>query len=69
MSTEQDLKDSLDHIQTQVAGLATAFASMKQTIADLQAQIAAGTPVSQEQLDALEAEAQGVEDALTALGQ
>lgn len=65
MSTEQDLQTSLDAIQAGVATVVTKFADFQKTIADLQAQIAAGSPVSQDQLDALAAEAAGI---VTALG-
>lgn len=69
MATEQDLKDSLDNITTGVAAVAAKLADQTQAIKDLKDQLAAGTPVSQEQLDALEAEAQAIEDALAPLVQ
>lgn len=67
MSTSQDLKDSLDNIQSGVSAVAAKLASQTQAIKDLKDQLAAGSPVSQEQLDALEAEAQSIEDAFAPL--
>ena len=67
MSTVDDLKQSLDNIQSGVGSVAEKLAAQTQAIKDLKDQLAQGTPVSQEQLDALEAEAQAIEDALAPL--
>jgi uncharacterized protein with von Willebrand factor type A (vWA) domain len=67
MATEQDLQDSLAAISNGIQALAAKFADQSTQIADLKAQIALGTPVSQAQLDSLEANAQAIEDALAAL--
>jgi peptidoglycan hydrolase CwlO-like protein len=67
MSVESDLQTDLDTIKAGVASLLTAATANAQTIADLKAQLAAGTPVSQAQLDALEAEAKGIVATLTPL--
>ncbi len=68
MSKEADLQTDLDAIKTGVATLLTAAIANAATIADLKAQLAAGTPVSQEQLDALEAEAKAIVASLTPMG-
>jgi predicted nucleic acid-binding Zn-ribbon protein len=60
MATEQELQADLDAIKAAVDALPARFATLNQTIVDLQAQIAAGTPVSQDQLDALKAEADAI---------
>jgi ankyrin repeat protein len=67
MSTEQDLQDDLDTIKSGVAGLLTAATANAATIADLKAQLAAGTPVSQAQLDALDMQAKAIVATLTPL--
>lgn len=67
MSTEQDLQTSLDAIQADVTLAVAKFAALQQTIADLTAQVAAGSPVSQAQLDGLAAEAQAIDAALKPL--
>jgi hypothetical protein len=67
MSTEADLQTSLDAIKAGVANVVAKLTTQAQTIADLQAQIAAGTPVSQEQLDALAAEANDIAASLSAV--
>ncbi len=67
MAKVQDLQDSLDHITQLVDALPAMFTGLKDTIQALRDQIAAGTPVSQAQLDALETEAQAIEDSLTAV--
>lgn len=67
MSTEQDLQTSLDGIQTDVATISTTIAGLQQSIADLTAQLAAGSPVSQAQLDALATEAASAKTALDAI--
>ncbi len=68
MSKEADLQTDLDAIKTGVATLLTAAIANAATIADLKAQLAAGTPVSQDQLDALEAEAKAIVASLTPMG-
>lgn len=65
MATEQELKADLDTIQTGVATVIAKVTAQAQTIADLQAQIAAGTPVTQSQLDELKTEADAIVAALT----
>jgi septal ring factor EnvC (AmiA/AmiB activator) len=67
MSTEQDLQDDLDTIKAGVSGLLTAATANAATIADLKAQLAAGTPVSQAQLDALDTQAKAIVATLTPL--
>lgn len=67
MSAEQDLQNDLDAIQTGVAAVLTAQTAQAKTIADLKAQLAAGTPVSQAQLDALDVEAKAIVATLTPL--
>jgi uncharacterized coiled-coil protein SlyX len=67
MSTEAQLQTSLDAIKAAVAAVAEKIAAQAKTIADLSAQIAAGTPVTQAQLDALTAEAQDIATSLSAL--
>lgn len=67
MSTEQDLQTSLDGIQTDVATISTTISGLQKSIADLTAQLAAGSPVSQAQLDALATEAASAKTALDAV--
>ncbi|HLX21658.1 MAG TPA: hypothetical protein VKR23_16045 [Gaiellaceae bacterium] len=64
---ESDLQTDLDTIRDGVASLLTAATANAQTIKDLQAQVAAGSPVTQDQLDALAAEADGIVATLTPL--
>lgn len=64
---EQDLQTALDTLKTDAAALVTLVTGQQQQIAALSAQIAAGTPVTQAQLDALTAEAQGVVATLSPL--
>jgi septal ring factor EnvC (AmiA/AmiB activator) len=64
---EQDLQTTLDKIKAGVATVADRLAAQAKTITDLQAQLAAGTPVSQEQLDALTAEANDIAAVLAPL--
>ena len=56
-----DLKSNTDAVAAKID-------AQTQAIADLKAQIAAGTPVTQEQLDALSAELQPISDHLKAMG-
>lgn len=67
MASEQDLKNSLDNIQLALVFVFNKLSAQTQTIKDLSDALAAGSPVSQEQLDALEAEAQAIEDSLAPL--
>lgn len=67
MSLEQDLQNNLDAIKTNLVGIAGKFGDLNQKIVDLQAQVAAGTPVSQEQLDALVSESGDLASQTTAL--
>lgn len=69
MSTEAELQATLDSIgvtltseEGVISTLSTGLAGLKQQIADLTAQVAAGSPVSQEQLDALSTEATAIQD-------
>jgi hypothetical protein len=64
---EQDLQTDLDAIKAGVATVLAAQTAQAATIADLKAQLAAGTPVSQAQLDALDAEAKAIVTSLTPL--
>ena len=66
MATEQELQADLDAIKEGVAAVAAKLAAQAQQIADLQAQILAGTPVTQEQLDGLKSEADAIVTALQA---
>lgn len=63
---EKDLQAALDTIKNGVSDVVNRLQAQASTIADLKAQIAAGTPVSQEQLDGLTTEANAIADALTA---
>ena len=67
MSAEADLQTDLDAIQAGVARSLAAQTAQAATIADLRAQLAAGTPVSQAQLDSLDAEAKAIVATLTPL--
>ena len=60
MATVQELSDELDAIKTAVDGVKADSAAQKQLIADLKAQLAAGSPVSQAQLDDLDAKADSI---------
>ena len=64
MATVKELSDELDAIKTAVDTVKAETAAQKQQIADLLAQLAAGTPVSQEQLDDLDAKADSILAAL-----
>lgn len=65
MATQQELSDELDAIQTAVNTVKDLVRSQIDQIAALQAQIAAGTPVTQEQLDALDVKADAILASLT----
>jgi primosomal protein N'' len=66
MATVQELSNELDQIKTAVDSVKADSAAQKQLIADLKAQIAAGTgPVTQAQLDELDAKADSILAALT----
>jgi hypothetical protein len=67
ISKQEDLKADLDAIKTDADALVTLVANQNAQIAALSAQVAAGTPVTQAQLDALTSEAQGVLDELSPL--
>jgi hypothetical protein len=60
MATEQTLQDDLDTLKADATILVQLVQSQKAQIAALSVQVGAGTPVSQDQLDALAAEAEGV---------
>lgn len=65
MATVKELSDELDAIKTAVDTVKALVATQVTQIADLTAQLAAGTPVSQAQLDDLDAKADGILAALT----
>jgi len=60
MATQKELSDELDEIKTAVDDVKATSQAQIAEIAALKAQIAAGTPVSQEQLDALDAKADSI---------
>ena len=60
MATVQELSDELDAIKSAVDAVKATVAQQIQQIADLQAQIVAGTPVTQAQLDELDAKADSI---------
>lgn len=60
MATVKELSDELDAIKTAVDGVKATVQTQITQIADLQAQIAAGTPVTQQQLDDLDAKADSI---------
>jgi hypothetical protein len=64
-ATVQELSGELDAIKTAVDAVKVTLQAQIDEIAALKAQLAAGTPVSQEQLDALDAQADSI---LAALG-
>jgi hypothetical protein len=64
MATQQELSDELDAIKTAVDAVKVTGAEQVALIAALKAQIDAGTPVSQDQLDALDAKADSILAAL-----
>jgi chromosome segregation ATPase len=64
MATVQELSDELDAIKTAVDSVKATAAEQIAKIAELQAQIAAGSPVSQAQLDDLDAKADSILAAL-----
>lgn len=67
MTTEKQLQADMDAIQTGVATVLEQQTAQAAVIAALKAQLEAGTPVTQEQLDALDAEAQAIVGSLTAI--
>jgi hypothetical protein len=67
LMNEQDLQNDLDAIRIGVNNLLASATAQAATIADLRAQLAAGAPVSQEQLDALDTEARAIVAALAPL--
>lgn len=68
MSKETDLEQLVSDLNDETNAVAAKIDGQTQAIADLKAQIAAGAPVSQEQLDSLAAGFAGVSDKLRALG-
>lgn len=68
-ATESQLAESLSNIQAGLSTLAGKVAAQSALIVELQNQISTGAPVTQEQLDQLEAQAQAIEDVLTPLTQ
>jgi hypothetical protein len=67
LMNESDLQTDLDAIKAGVAATLTQVTAQAATIASLTAQLAAGTPVTQAQLDALDAEAKAIVASLTPL--
>lgn len=65
MAKFQEVSDELDAIKTAVDAVKVTADLQVAEIADLKAQLAAGTPVSQEQLDSLDAKADSILDTLT----
>lgn len=65
MSSETDLQADLDAIKAGVATVLASLTAQAATIASLTSQLAAGTPVSQAQLDALDLEAKAIVATLT----
>lgn len=63
---EKDLQAALDTIKNGVSDVVNRLTAQAAKIADLTAQVAAGTPVTQDQLDALTAEANEIAAVLTA---
>lgn len=64
MAGEQDLQNDLDAIKAGVTTVVDKLTTQAATIKSLSDQIATGTPVSQEQLDALHTEASEIAAAL-----
>ena len=64
--TMQDIKADTDALNAVVKTLLDQYASTKQQIADLSAQVAAGTPVDQAALDAIAAELEATTASVTA---
>lgn len=67
MTTETDLQNTLDSIQSQVGQVAAQQQSLQDQIAALQAQVEQGGTVSRDQLAALNQEASNINSALQAL--
>lgn len=65
MATQQELSDELDAIKTAVDAVKATGAEQVVLIAALKAQLDAGTPVTQDQLDALDAKADTILASLT----
>lgn len=65
MATQQELSDELDAIKTGVNAVLETGQEQKVLIVALKAQIEAGSPVSQEQLDLLDATADSILASLT----
>lgn len=68
MAKEQDLEQLITDLNDETNVIAAKLDGQSAQIADLKAQIAAGTPVSQAQLDALQTGFAGVSDRLKTLG-
>lgn len=66
MATQQELSDELDAIKTGVDAVKLLAREQVVLIEQLTAQIAAGTPVTQEQLDALDVKADSILASLSA---
>jgi uncharacterized protein YlxW (UPF0749 family) len=60
LANQQELSDELDAIKTAVDAVKATGQAQVAEIAALKAQIAAGTPVTQEQLDSLDAKADSI---------
>jgi len=65
MATLQEVKDELTAIKAGVDAVKVTAQEQIALIADLKAQIAAGSPVTQEQLDGLDTQADEILAALT----
>jgi len=67
MASVEELQTTLDGIAADAAIIVQTEAEQLATIAALKEQIASGTPVSQEQLDAMAVKAQGIKEKLDAI--
>lgn len=68
MKTVSDVQQLVTDLKTNTDAVAAKVDAQTQAIADLKAQIAAGSPVTQEQLDAIAAGLQPISDHLKAMG-
>jgi len=65
MATLEDLQNDLATLQSTAQSVSLGLDALTATIADLKTQVAAGTGVTQEQLDALDAQAKLVQSTLS----
>jgi len=68
METADEVKQLISDVNDATNLVATRLGTLETEVTDLSAQIAAGTPVTQEQLDGFGASLSAVKDRLTALG-